>query len=69
MALLKQIQAFFGVGILFVRKNGKVVYSVQSYNDLINVIIPRGRKILFSTPHVSATGGRNSTFTGCVVIK
>jgi ribosomal protein L24E len=45
MALLKQIQAFFGVGILFVRKNGKVVYSVQSYNDLINVIIPRGRKI------------------------
>jgi hypothetical protein len=36
MALLKQIQAFFGVGILFVRKNGKVVYSVQSYNDLIN---------------------------------
>jgi len=40
IALLKQIQAFFGVGVLSIRKNGKAVYYVQSFKDLTDVIIP-----------------------------
>jgi len=39
--LLRKIQYFFGVGIISERKNrNAVVYSVQSYRDIINVIIP-----------------------------
>lgn len=38
--ILKKIQAFFGVGIISERKNGNVVYFVQSFNDLTEIIIP-----------------------------
>ena len=39
--LLRKIQLFFGVGIVSERKTkNKVVYSVQSVRDIINVIIP-----------------------------
>lgn len=39
--LLRKIQYFFGVGIILERKNRNVVvYSVQSYRDITNVIIP-----------------------------
>lgn len=39
--LLRKIQSFFGIGIISERLSlNKVVYSVQSYKDIINVIIP-----------------------------
>ena len=39
--LLRKIQYFFGVGIILERETlNKVVYSVQSYRDITNVIIP-----------------------------
>lgn len=39
--LLRKIHYFFSVGIISERKNlNKVVYSVQSYRDIVNVIIP-----------------------------
>lgn len=39
--LLRKIHSFFSVGTISERKSlNKVVYSVQSYRDIINVIIP-----------------------------
>ena len=39
--LLRKIQSFFGVGIISERINrNTVVYSVQSYKDIVNVILP-----------------------------
>nr|ATI20534.1 hypothetical protein [Juglanconis juglandina] len=39
--LLRKIQSYFGLGIISERLSlNKVVYSVQSYKDIINVIIP-----------------------------
>jgi hypothetical protein len=45
-ALLKQVQSFFGVGTIKVRKkkNGSVVYSVYSLEALTNIIIPHFNK-------------------------
>jgi hypothetical protein len=41
LPLLKQIQSFFGVGSINVRKkNNQVIFTVSSLKDLINVIIP-----------------------------
>jgi len=41
IALLKEIQSFFGVGNITIRKkDGSVFYTVQSIKDLTNVIIP-----------------------------
>jgi len=42
--LLKRIWAFFGVGSFTERKNGKVVYYVQSFANLTEVIIPHFNK-------------------------
>lgn len=42
--LLKRIQKFFGVGIISVRKNGKVTYYVQLFSDITQVIIPHFTK-------------------------
>lgn len=43
--LLKKIQSFFGVGVIIIKKNTKkeptsAIFSVQSLNDIISVIIP-----------------------------
>jgi hypothetical protein len=39
--LLRKIQSFFGLGIISERVDrNKVVYSVQSTRDIINVILP-----------------------------
>jgi hypothetical protein len=39
--LIRKIHSFFGVGNVNLRKDRNiVVYSVQSYRDIINVIIP-----------------------------
>lgn len=39
--LIREIHSFFGVGIVSERKDRNIiVYSVQSYRDIINVIIP-----------------------------
>src|SRR5690606_41852970 len=39
--LLREIHAFFGVGnIIEIEKSNRIIYSVQSRLDLINVIIP-----------------------------
>lgn len=39
--LLRNIQSYFGIGIISERENlNKVIYSVQSYKDIINKIIP-----------------------------
>jgi hypothetical protein len=41
LELLKQIQLFFGVGTINIKKTkDSVIYSVQSIKDLTNVIIP-----------------------------
>jgi hypothetical protein len=41
LKLLERIQAFFGVGIVTVRKTrNTAVYTVQSFNDLTDIIIP-----------------------------
>jgi hypothetical protein len=41
LALLKQIQSFFGVGTIRMNvRNNSAVYAVQSVKDLTNVIIP-----------------------------
>jgi hypothetical protein len=61
IVLLKQIQSFFGVGTILVRKSGQVIYLVQSFKDLTSVIIPHFTKyplltqkkadfLLFKTP-------------------
>lgn len=43
--LIRKIQSFFGVGIVSERENfNRVVYSVQSYHDMTNVIIPHFKK-------------------------
>lgn len=42
--LLKRIWTFFNVGSFTERKNGKVVYYVQSFTDLTTVIIPHFNK-------------------------
>lgn len=43
--LLRKIQSYFGIGIISERLSlNKVVYSVQSYKDIINVIIPHFEK-------------------------
>jgi hypothetical protein len=42
--LLKRVRAFFGVGSFLERKNGKVVYYVQSFADLSKIIIPHFNK-------------------------
>lgn len=42
--LLKRVWAFFGVGTFTERKNGKVVYYVQSFSNLTEVIIPHFNK-------------------------
>lgn len=45
MLLLRKIQSFFGVGIISERESfNRVVYSVQSYHDITNVIIPHFKK-------------------------
>ena len=42
LALFKQIQSFFGVGLCSIFKEyNSVVYSVSSVKDLTDVIIPR----------------------------
>lgn len=38
--LLRRIKTFFGVGIISERKNGNIVYFVQSFEDLTKAIIP-----------------------------
>ncbi len=41
LLLLVRIKAFFGVGIIYIRKSGNnAIYCVQSFKDLTNVIIP-----------------------------
>jgi len=41
LLLLERIKAFFGVGAIYIRKSGnKATYTVQSFKDLTNVIIP-----------------------------
>lgn len=41
LAILKQIQSFFGVGTIRINeRNNSVVYAVQSTKELMNVIIP-----------------------------
>lgn len=42
--LLGRVKEFFGVGTLTERNNGKVVYYVQSFSDLTQVIIPHFNK-------------------------
>lgn len=42
--LLKRVWAFFGVGTFTERKNGKVVFYVQSFANLTEVIIPHFNK-------------------------
>jgi hypothetical protein len=38
---IKQIQLFFGVGTINIKKTkGSVIFSIQSIKDLTNVIIP-----------------------------
>lgn len=49
IALLKQIQAFFGVGNISIGKDGSATYSVQSIKDLINEIIPHFLKYPLNT--------------------
>ena len=44
------LKSFFGVGSLRInKKNGSVIYSVQSVKDLVNVIIPHFDKYLLVT--------------------
>jgi hypothetical protein len=41
LLLLRKIQSYFGIGIISQRESlNKVVYSVQSFRDIANVIIP-----------------------------
>jgi len=48
--LLNLLKSFFGVGSLRInKKNGSVIYSVQSVKDLVNVIIPHFDKYLLVT--------------------
>ena len=45
LKLLERIQAFFGVGIVTLRKTrNAAVYTVQSFNDLTDIIIPHFEK-------------------------
>ena len=48
-ALLKEIQAFFGVGSISTSKSGSVSYQVQSVKDIANVLIPHFDKYLLLT--------------------
>jgi hypothetical protein len=40
IALLHSIQLFFGVGIISLRKDKSIIYTVESVEHLINIIIP-----------------------------
>jgi LAGLIDADG endonuclease len=42
--LLKRLQSFFGVGNIYKHMPNKLVYCVQSFNDLLKVIIPHFNK-------------------------
>lgn len=42
--LLKRVRDFFGVGSFTERKNGNVLYCVQSFANLTDVIIPHFNK-------------------------
>ena len=50
LLLLKQIQSFFGVGTIKVRKsNNQVIFSVSSAKDIITRIIPHFEKYTLLT--------------------
>lgn len=40
LALLYQIQSYFGIGLIRTHKDGYIYYSVKSAKDLISIIIP-----------------------------
>src|SRR5438270_5090518 len=46
--LLKRIQVFFGVGSIY-KHRSNVVYQVQSFEDLLNVIIPHFNEYILLT--------------------
>jgi len=53
LALLKSIREFFGVGEIYEKKDGFLVYSVTSLKEITNVIIPHFTKyILMSQKRV-----------------
>jgi hypothetical protein len=41
LKLLEEIKAFFGLGVITIKKTGgSAIYSIQSYKELISVLIP-----------------------------
>ena len=48
--LLEQKKSYFNVGVITIRNNDAVIYSVQSYKDIAHVIVPHLYKYTLLTP-------------------